>query len=87
LRFQAICYRGHDPRWAHSPLSGEGAAVRGGRFNPQGVPALYVSLTLDTLLAEQGHGFANRLLPLTICSYDVDVDDIIDLRTCTAARF
>jgi RES domain-containing protein len=27
------------------------------------------------------HGFAHRLEPLTICSYEVDVDDIVDLRT------
>jgi RES domain-containing protein len=27
------------------------------------------------------HGFARRFEPLTICSYEVDVDDIVDLRT------
>ncbi len=28
-----------------------------------------------------GHGLAHRFDPLTICPYDVDVDDIADLRT------
>ena len=28
-----------------------------------------------------GHGFSQRFAPLTVCSYEVDVDDIIDLRT------
>jgi RES domain-containing protein len=27
------------------------------------------------------HGFPHRLDPLTICSYEVDVDDVVDLRT------
>jgi RES domain-containing protein len=33
------------------------------------------------MLVEMGHGFAHRFYPLTICAYNVDVDDIIDLRT------
>jgi RES domain-containing protein len=33
------------------------------------------------MLVEIGHGFAHRFDPLTICSYNVDVDDIVDLRT------
>jgi RES domain-containing protein len=81
LRWQGVCYRGHDPRWAWSPTSGEGAAAKGGRFNPVGTPALYLALTIEGILTEMGHGFGHRIDPLTICSYDVDVEDIIDLRT------
>jgi RES domain-containing protein len=81
LRFQGTCFRAHDPKWAFTPLSGDGAKCNGGRFNPKGVPALYLSLTIECMIAEQSHGFAHRLEPLTICSYDVDVDDIVDLRT------
>jgi RES domain-containing protein len=33
------------------------------------------------MLAEMGHGCARRFDPLTICSYEVDVDDLVDLRT------
>jgi RES domain-containing protein len=81
LRFQGTCFRGHDPKWAFSPLSGDGARSKGGRFNPIGMPALYLALTVEGLVLEMSHGFAHRFEPLTICSYDVDVDDIVDLRT------
>jgi len=81
LRCSGTCYRSHDPRWAWAPTSGEGAAGKGGRFNPVGVPALYLALTIEGTLVEMGFGFAHRFDPLTICSYTVDVDDLIDLRT------
>jgi RES domain-containing protein len=80
LRFRAACYRAHDPQWAFSPLSGEGAKLKGGRFNPKGVPALYLALTVQAMITETSHGFSNRFQPLTICTYDVDVGDIVDLR-------
>jgi RES domain-containing protein len=67
--------------WAWAPTSGEGAAAKGGRFNPVGTPALYLALTVEGMLAEMGHGFGHRFDPLTICTYNVDVDDIVDLRT------
>lgn len=80
MRFQGTCYRAHDPKWSFSPLSGEGARVHGGRFNPRGMPTLYLALTIDGVFADVAHGFARRFDPLTVCSYDVDVDDIDDLR-------
>jgi RES domain-containing protein len=80
LRWQGTCYRAHDPRWAWAPLSGEGAAAQGGRFNPKGIPALYLALSLEGMLQEMAHGFAHRFDPLTICAYDVDVDNLVDLR-------
>lgn len=83
MRWQGVCYRAHDPRWAWAPTFGEGAAAKGGRFNPVGIPALYLALTLEGMLLEMGHGFGHRLDPLTICAYVVDVDDLIDLRTET----
>lgn len=67
--------------WAFSPLSGEGAAIHGGRFNPKGMPALYMSLSIDTAVTEAAQGFAGKLEPLTICLYEVDCDGIIDLST------
>jgi RES domain-containing protein len=81
LRFQGTCYRAHDPQWAFSPVSGDGAKLKGGRFNPIGVPALYLSLTLEGMFLEMTHGFVHRFDPLTICTYEVDVEDIVDLRT------
>jgi len=32
------CYRAHDPRWSFKPLSGDGGAIRGARFNPKSMP-------------------------------------------------
>lgn len=80
MRFCGTCYRAHDPRWAFSPLSGAGAALHGGRFNPKGVPALYLALTVEGMILEMSHGLAVRFEPLTICTYDVDAADVIDLR-------
>ncbi len=54
--------------------------MHGGRFNPKGMPALYLSLSIDGAVAEGSHGFAHRLQPLTICEYEVDCSDIADLR-------
>lgn len=81
MRFRGACYRAHDPRWAFSPLSGEGARVRGGRFNPAGTPALYLALTFEGAVLEASRGFAHRFEPLTLCSYEVDVDEVVALRT------
>lgn len=85
MRFRGTCYRAHDPRWSWAPLPGDGAAAKGGRFNPVGVPALYLALTVEGMLLEMGHGFGHRFDPLTICSYEVDVDDIVDLRAAAGA--
>jgi RES domain-containing protein len=81
LRWKGTCYRAHDPKWAWTPLSGDGAAAKGGRFSAVGTPALYLALTVEGMLVEMGHGFAHRFDPLTICTYNVDVEDIVDLRT------
>ena len=53
----------------------------GRRFNRRGQEALYLSLSPITALREVSGGFAHRLTPLVLCSYDVDCEDIIDLRT------
>lgn len=80
MRFQGGCYRAHDPQWAWSPTSGAGAAVAGGRFNWPGLETLYLATRLETAVKETTHGFAQRLNPLTLCEYDVDCEDIADLR-------
>ncbi len=79
MRFVGSCYRAHDPRWAFKPLSGEGAAVHGGRFNPKGMPALYLALSSIGAVKEANQGFAHKIDPCTLCSYDVDCEDIADL--------
>ncbi len=81
MRFRATCYRAHDPRWSFAPLSGDGAATRGARFNPKGVPALYLALSIMTAVKEINQGFAHKIEPCVLCSYDVDCEDVVDLRT------
>ncbi len=80
MRFTGRAYRGHDPSWSFSPLSGDGAALTGGRFNRKGEPTLYLSLDVMTAVGECTQGLTRRLLPLTMCEYDVDCDPIADLR-------
>ena len=81
MRFQATCFRAHDPRWSFKPISGDGAALRGARFNPRGLPALYLAMSLETAIKEANQGFARKIDPCVLCSYEVDCTDIIDLRT------
>ena len=66
------------PRWAHQPLSGEGAARQGGRHNRPRVPALYMARDLETAWAEyQQMGALVR--PGTVVAYDVTATGIADL--------
>ena len=81
MRFTSTCYRAHDPRWSFKPTSGDGAAIRGARFNPRGVPALYLGLSILTAIKEANQGFAHRIDPCVLCSYEIDCKDIADLST------
>ncbi|GHC78500.1 RES family NAD+ phosphorylase [Limoniibacter endophyticus] len=86
MKWQGIAYRAHDPRWSWAPLSGEGARLHGGRFNPKGRAALYLALTIEGMFLEMGHGFGHRLDPVTVVSYAIDMDGLVDLRTESARR-
>jgi RES domain-containing protein len=79
LRLVTRVFRAHHPRWAFAPHSGEGAARHGGRFNPQGMPALYTSRRVETAWLEAQQGFPFKPQPMTICAYEVDCEDILDL--------
>jgi RES domain-containing protein len=81
VRFAGTCYRFHDPRWSFAPTSGGGAAIHGGRFNPKGVEALYLALTIETAFVEISQGFAEKFKPAVLIAYEIDCDDIVDLRT------
>ncbi len=79
MRFRGECFRAHDPNWSWSPLSGAGAALKGRRFNWPGLETLYLSLSFNTVFREVSGGFAHRLTPYVLCSYDVDCEDVADL--------
>jgi RES domain-containing protein len=53
-------WRAFVPRWAHLPLSGEGAARFGGRWNPVGAPTIYAARELSTAWAEYNQGFVQH---------------------------
>ncbi len=76
MRLRATVYRALNPRWAREPLSGEGARLHGGRFNPKGMPALYTSL--DVLTAVHEANQAGSLQPTVLVSYEADVEPILD---------
>ena len=77
MRFRGVVYRAHNPRWSRSPTSGEGARLRGGRFNRVGVSAFYTSLSLVTALSEASV-FGIPIQPLVMCAYRVDSKPIFD---------
>lgn len=82
MRYDGKLYRALNPLYAREPLSGRGAALHGGRFNPRGVPALYTSLSVMTALREANQ--VGNLQPTTLVSYDAEIDNISDSRDAAA---
>lgn len=77
-RYQGSLYRAINPVYAREPLSGRGAELHGGRFNPRGVPAIYTSLSVMTALREANQ--VGNLQPTTLVSYTADIERIFDSR-------
>ena len=71
----------------HSPTSGEGARIRGGRWNPEdSFPVLYMALSPNAVVAEffrlverQGMS-AENLLPRRFQEYAVELCELLDIR-------
>jgi RES domain-containing protein len=70
----------------YPPLSGEGARINGGRWNPpNSFATLYLGLSRDTVVAEFNRmatkfGLAtSAFLPRVLYSYDVMINDALDL--------
>jgi RES domain-containing protein len=78
MRYAGKLYRALNPIYAREPLSGRGAELYGGWFNPKGVRALYTSLSVLTALRE-GNQVGN-LQPTTLVSYEAAIDRIFDCR-------
>jgi RES domain-containing protein len=70
----------------YNPLSGEGARLHGGRFNPpESFPALYICRSRSCAVAElrrlgerQAIG-VEGLLPRRLYRYEMDLDQVLDL--------
>ena len=85
-RFTGFLYRALNPVYARDPLSGRGAQVYGGRFNPKGTAALYASLSPVTALREANQ--VGALQPTTLVAYDADIRPVFDARdTKSLAEF
>ncbi|WP_027155213.1 RES family NAD+ phosphorylase [Mesorhizobium sp. WSM2561] len=82
MRYEGNLYRALNPLYAREPLSGRGAELYGGRFNPKGVPALYTSLSVMTALREANQ--VGNLQPTTLVSYDAKLDNVFDCRDAAA---
>ena len=72
-------------RW-EGPLSGEGARIHGGRFNPPGsFPGLYLCTTRSCAVAElryRGERLVigvEGLLPRVLYRYEISLDRVLDL--------
>lgn len=76
LPLKAPLWRMLTIRFQRSPLSGEGARLLGGRWNPRGTQALYLATDPATAVAEFYQGLAK---PGTLAPYRLDARAIADL--------
>lgn len=82
MNFKGELYRALNPIYARDALSGRGAALYGGRFNPKGMAALYTSLTVITAVREANQ--VGSLQPTMLVSYKADIGHVFDTRDDTA---
>jgi RES domain-containing protein len=77
VRLTLTLWRAFVPQWAFAPLSGEGAARFGGRWNPVGAPTIYAARELSTAWAEYNQGFVQH--PALIAQLDLKDAALADL--------
>ncbi|PRD44685.1 hypothetical protein C5748_04600 [Phyllobacterium phragmitis] len=84
MLYRGQLFRALNPVYANEPLSGHGAELYGGRYNPKGVPALYTSLSISTALREANQ--VGNLQPTTLVSYEAEIDGVFDSRDGAALK-
>lgn len=84
MHYRGKLFRALNPIYARDPLSGYGAERHGGRFNPEGTPALYASLSIVTALREANQ--VGNLQPTTLISYEADIENVFDTRDESALQ-
>ncbi|MES2073917.1 MAG: RES family NAD+ phosphorylase [Pseudomonadota bacterium] len=86
IPLQSLAYRIHVPKYATTPTSGAGAGTHGGRLNRIGVNALYLSLELETALAEYKQT-STLLPPGLIVNYEIAIAPLVDFRNGPSPAF
>lgn len=76
MRYEDLLYRALNPISACNPLSAEGARIHGGRFNPDGKPALYTSQSVMTAIRETNQ--IRTPPPTTLVAHEADIGPILD---------
>jgi len=76
MHFQGLLYRALNPFRTREPLSGIGAQLHGGRYNPKGTPALYTAMSVMTAIREANQ--IGTLQPITLVSYEADITPVLD---------
>jgi RES domain-containing protein len=86
-------YRHMAAQW-DDPLSGEGARIRGGRFNPpDSFPVLYLCTTRPCAVAELRQLGQRQLigveglLPRVLYRYETSLDHVLDLTSETTLKY
>ncbi|WP_448577852.1 RES family NAD+ phosphorylase [Thermaurantiacus sp.] len=79
---EGLLYRALNPRWAADPLSGDGAALYGGRFNARSTPVLYTSLSPVTAMKEAQQ--VGTFQPITLVAYQASIPRLFDGRDTDA---
>ncbi|MGB3722370.1 MAG: RES family NAD+ phosphorylase [Pacificimonas sp.] len=82
VRFEGLLYRALNPLYALTPLSGEGAARYGGRFNRVGRPAIYAALHPHTAIREANQ--IGTLQPTTLVALKADIRPVFNARDAAA---